>query len=254
MMQYYTRLFHDTRVPYDILDEEFTVYEEAEIYSEELYQRLMKRREEEMNKYDDHAFSVPATANMAHLFGKILERISHCDIADVRVFLLGGIAPSVMKRLREEQQKQDAEWAALRKKIEERQSLDEKRMPDHWLPLLEAEWFDGFVEWTTEGDRLLSAVARFSDRRICKIKFRNARIWKETEEERGTINLFAEVLWEDGKLCLNILTHTNEFSVLAEDVETEWSGEEMPDLKEHIKMIEEIGKGQQNADTKNQGE
>ena len=108
-MQYYTRLFHDTRVPYDILDEEFTVYEEAECYSEELYQRLMKQREEEMNKYEDHAFSVPATANTAHLFGKLLERDSSCeDIADVRVFLLGGIAPSVMKRLREEQQKQEA--------------------------------------------------------------------------------------------------------------------------------------------------
>ncbi len=251
MMQYYTRLFHDTRVPYDILDEEFTVYEEAEIYSEELYQRLMKRREEEMNKYDDHAFSVPATANMAHLFGKILERVSHCDIADVRVFLLGGIAPSVMKCLREEQQKQDAEWEALRKKIEERQSLDEKRMPAHGLPLLEAEWFDGLVEWTTEGDRVLSAVVRFPKQGICNIRFRNARIWKETEEECGTINLFAEVLWEDGKLRLNVLTHTNEFSVLAEDVETEWSEEEMPDLKELIKMIEEIGKGQQNADTKN---
>ena len=196
MMQYYTRLFHDTRVPYDILDEEFTVYEEAELYSEELYQRLMKQREEEMNKYDDHAFSVPATANMAHLFGKILERVSHCDIADVRVFLLGGIAPSVMKRLREEQQKQDAEW------------------------------FDGFVEWTTEGDRVLSAVVRFPKRGICNIKFRNARIWKETEEECGTINLFAEVLWEDEKLRLNILTHTNEFSVLAEDVELKWAEED----------------------------
>ena len=226
-MQYYTRLFHDTRVPYDILDEEFTVYEEAECYSEELYQRLMKQREEEMNKYEDHAFSVPATANTAHLFGKLLERDSSCeDIADVRVFLLGGIAPSVMKRLREEQQKQDAEWAALRKKIEERQSLDKTRMPSHWLPLLEAEWFDGFVEWTTEGDKVLAAVVRFTGRRICKIKFRNARIWKETEEERGTINLFAEVLWEDEKLRLNILTHTNEFSVLAEDVELEWAEEE----------------------------
>jgi hypothetical protein len=32
-MQYYTRLFHDTRVPYGILDEEFTVYEEAETCS-----------------------------------------------------------------------------------------------------------------------------------------------------------------------------------------------------------------------------
>ena len=226
-MQYYTRLFHDTRVPYDILDEEFTVYEEAECYSEELYQRLMKQREEEMNKYEDHAFSVPATANTAHLFGKLLERDSSCeDIADVRVFLLGGIAPSVMKRLREEQQKQDAEWAALRKKIEERQSLDKTRMPSHWLPLLEAEWFDGFVEWTTEGDKVLAAVVRFTGRRICNIKFRNARIWKETEEERGTINLFAEVLWEDEKLRLNILTHTNEFSVLAEDVELEWAEEE----------------------------
>ena len=143
-MQYYTRLFHDTRVPYYILDEEVTVYEEAESYSEELYQRLMKKREEEMKKYEDHAFSAPATANMAHLFGKILERVSHCDIADVRVFLLGGIAPSVMKRLREEQRKQEAEWAALRKKIVERQSLDKTRMPEHWLPLLEEEWFDGF--------------------------------------------------------------------------------------------------------------
>jgi len=226
MMQYYTRLFHDTRVPYEILDEEFTVYEEAEFYSEELYQRLMKQREEEMNKYDDHAFSVPATANMAHLFGKILERVSHCDIADVRVFLLGGIAPSVMKRLREEQQKQDAEWASLRKIIDERQRLDAKRMPEHWLPLLEVEWFDGFVEWTTEGDRVLSAVVRFPKRGICNIKFRNARIWKETEEECGTINLFAEVLWEDEKLRLNILTHTNEFSVLAEDVELEWAEED----------------------------
>ena len=225
-MQYYTRLFHDTRVPYDILDEEFTVYEEAEIYSEELYQRLMKRREEEMNKYDDHAFSVPATANMAHLFGKFLERVSYCDIADMRVFLLGGIAPSVMKRLREEQQKQEAEWAALRAKVEERKRLDKTRMPEHWLPLLEAEWFDGFVEWITEGDRLLSAVAHFSDRTMCKIKFRNARIWKEIEKEFGTINLFAEVLWEDGKLRLNILTHTNEFSVLAEDVELEWAEED----------------------------
>lgn len=57
---------------------------------------------------------------------------------------MGGIAPPVMKRLREEQQKQDAEW------------------------------FDGFVEWMTEGDKVFSAVAHFSDRRMCKLRFRNA--------------------------------------------------------------------------------
>jgi len=237
-MQYYTRLFHDTRVPYAILDEEFTVYEEAESYSEELYQRLMKQREEEMKKYVDHAFSVPATAGMAHLLGRILERIPACeDIADVRVFLLGGVSPSVMKRLREEQQKQEAEWAALRKKIEERQRLDESRMPAHWLPLLEAEWFDGFVEWTTEGDKVLSAVAHFSDRRMCKIKFHNARIWKEAEKEFGTINLFAEVLWEEGKLRLNVLTHTNEFSVLAEDVELEWAEEDYVYMEKRRELL-----------------
>jgi len=225
-MQYYTRLFHDTRVPYEILDEEFTVYEEAETYSEELYQRLYEQKERELSESPaqgwEHAFSVLATGNTAYLLG----RIPPCDIADVRVFLLGGIAPSVMKRLREVQQKQDEEWAALREKVEERKRLDEKRMPEHWLPLLEAEWFDGFMEWTTEADKVLFAVAHFSDRRTCKIRFRNARIWKEAEEERGTINLFAEVLWEDGKLRLNILTHTNEFSVLAEDVELEWVEED----------------------------
>lgn len=224
-MQYYTRLFYNTRVPFDILDE-FTVYEEAEDYSEELYQRLYEQKEKELSESPaegwEHAFSVMTTGNTLFLLGKITK----WDIADVRVFLLGGIALSVMKRLREEQQKQDAEWVALRKKIEERQSLDKTRMPEHWLPLLEVEWFDGFVEWTTEGDRVLSAVAHFSDRRICRITFTNARIWKEAEEERGTINLFAEVLWEDGKLRLNILTHTNEFSVLAEDVELEWAEED----------------------------
>ena len=35
-MQYYTRLFHDTRVPYYLLDTyDYRVYEEAEQYSEE---------------------------------------------------------------------------------------------------------------------------------------------------------------------------------------------------------------------------
>ena len=223
MMQYYTRLFHDTRVPYYLLDTcDYRVYEEAEQYSEKLYQRLKAEREEELKETswtrEVHAFSGGFTTGSMEL----LRDIPHTDIADMRVFLLGGIAPSVMKRLREEQKKQDAEWAALRKKIEERQSLDAKRMPEHWLPLLEEDWFDGFVEWTTEGDKVLSAVVRFTGRRICKIKFRNARIWKEAEEEHGTINLFAEVLWEDGKLRLNVLTHTNEFSVLAEDVELEW--------------------------------
>ncbi len=226
-MQYYTRLFHDTRVPYYLLDAcDYRIYEEAEQYSEELYQRLKAEREEGLKETswtrEVHAFSGGFTTGSMEL----LRDIPHTDIADMRVFLLGGIAPSVMKRLREEQKKQDAEWVALRKKIEERQNLDKMRMPTHWLPLLDAEWFDGFVEWKTEEDKVLSAVAHFSDGRMCKMKFRNARIWKEIEKEFGTINLFGEVLWENGKLRLNILTHTNEFSVLAEDVELEWAEED----------------------------
>lgn len=239
-MQYYTRLFHDTRIPYYLLDTcDYRVYEEAEQYSEELYQRLIAEREEELKETswtrEVHAFSGGFTTGSMEL----LRDIPHTNIADMRVFLLGGVAPSVMKLLREGQQKQDAEWEALREKVEERKRLDEKRMPEHWLSLLEEEWFDGFVTWSIKGDRALSAMVNFADRRICRITFKNAQIWKEAEEERGTINLFAEVLWEDGKLRLNILTHTNEFSVLAEDVELEWSEEEKPDLKEFIKMMEE---------------
>lgn len=242
-MQYYTRLFHDTRIPYYLLDTcDYRVYEEAEQYSEGLYQRLIVEREEELKETswtrEVHAFSGGFTIGSIEL----LRVIPHTDIADMRVFLLGGVAPSVMKLLREGQQKQDAEWKALREKVEERKRLDEKRMPEHWLPLLETEWFDGFVTWTIEGDRVHSAVVNFADRRICRITFRNARIWKEIEEERGTINLFAEVLWEDGKLRLNILTHTNEFSVLAEDVELEWLEEEKTDMKDLYRKLEEIGK------------
>lgn len=49
--------------------------------------------------------------------------------------------------------------------------MDEKRMPGHWLPLLDEVWFDGFVMWTTEGVRVLSAVVNFTNRRICQNRF-----------------------------------------------------------------------------------
>ena len=99
-------------------------------------------------------------------------------------------------------------------------------MPKHWLPLLEAAWIDGFIELTQKSDKTISAVADCDDRRVARLEFRNATVSKEVEEEYGTRILFAEVLWEDGMLRLNILTRTNEISVLAEDVELEWLEED----------------------------
>ena len=49
--------------------------------------------------------------------------------------------------------------------------------------------------------------------------------WYAQEEEMPTRILFTEVLWENGKLLLNILTRTNEYSILAEDVKCVWVDE-----------------------------
>ena len=68
----------------------------------------------------------------------------------------------------------------------------------------------------------ITATVHDEFNQIMDLNFFGAEWHVQEEEEMPTRILFTEVLWENGKLRLNILTHTNEYSILAEDVKCVW--------------------------------
>lgn len=222
-MQYYTRSFHMSLLPYELLDE-FTVHEAAAQYNEEFYQKLLAEKREQYRKEslffkDEDIFSSSYTAGVAKLMADLP---GYVEIADCRVFFLKAMAPSVWKYFKEQARKQEKRYKLLFGKLKIREHEDRLKMPEHWLPLFDLAWEDGiFFMQAVEGDKITATVSdEFSNR--MDLTFCGAEWYEEEEEEMPTRILFAEVLWENGKLRLNILTRTNEYSILAEDVKCVW--------------------------------
>lgn len=222
-MQYYTRSFHMSLLPYELLDE-FTVHEEAEQYNEEFYQKVLEEKREQYRKVysdfeDGEIFSGVCIAGVAKLMADLP---GYVEIADCRVFFLKAMAPSVWKYFKEEASKQEIRHKLLFEKLEKREQEDRLKMPEHWLPLFDLAWTDGaFILHAVTADKI-TATVRDEFNQIMELTFFGAEWYTQEEEERSTRILFTEVLWENGKLRLNILTHTNEYSILAEDVKCDW--------------------------------
>ena len=226
-MQYYTRSFHMSLLPYELLDE-FTVHEEAERFSEDFYQKVLEEKRAQYRKIysdfeDGEIFSGVCIAGVAKLMADLPGSV---EIADCRVFFLKAMAPSVWKYFKEEARKQEIRYKLLFEKLEKREQEDRLKMPEHWLPLFDLAWQDGvFFLHAVEGDRI-TATVRDEFCNIMDLTFFGAEWYAQEEEEMPTRILFTEVLWENGKLRLNILTRTNEYSILAEDVKCVWMDED----------------------------
>jgi len=211
-------------LPYDLLDE-FTVHEEAERYNEEFYQKLLKEKREQYHREDltfedGDIFSDFYTGAAV----KFLSEVPPCvGVADYRVFLLKVMSPSVWKYFEEEARKQEKREKLLYDTLKKREKEDRLKMPKHWLPLFDLAWVDGCFFLHTLADNKITATVRDEFGQEMDLTFLRAECFLQKEEEIPTRILFTEVLWENGKLRLNILTHTNEYSILAEDVMCVWT-------------------------------
>ena len=159
-MQYYTRSFHMSLLPYDLLDE-FTVHEEAEHYNEEFYQKLLEEkreqyRREDLSFKDGDIFSDFYTGAAVKFLSEVPPYVG---VADYRVFLLKVMAPSVWKYFKEEEKKQEKRCKLLFDKLKKREQEDQLKMPKHWLPLFDLAWEDGaFFLNTVTADKITATV------------------------------------------------------------------------------------------------
>ena len=155
-MQYYTRCFHMSLLPYELLDE-FTVHEEAEQYNEGFYLKLLEEKRERYRKEDlffkdGDIFSDYYTAGVTKLLSEVP---AYVGVADCRVFLLKAMAPSVWKYFKEEARKQELRYKLLFDKLKIREQEDQLKMPEHWLPLFDLAWVDGaFILHAVTADKI----------------------------------------------------------------------------------------------------
>ena len=89
----------------------------------------------------------------------------------------------------------------------------------NWLPLYDISWFDAKLEFLEikENEITLMAEMGYFCRVILQLK-NISNVYMENEYDPISRIIFVEVLNEDSKLVLNILTDPNEYSFTAEDV------------------------------------
>ena len=107
-----------------------------------------------------------------------------------------------------------------RQEIENRYNEDKKLVPEHWLILYDIiNWPDSSLEFIEikENEITLIAEMGYSCRVILHLK-NISNVYMENEYDPISRIIFVEVLYEDTKLVLNILTDPNEYSFTAEDV------------------------------------
>lgn len=215
-MKYYTRNFYNSILPYHIIDE-FTIYDEASIYDDKFYNTLMIEKEKELKnhgiEYGVHSLLITGAAV------KLLSMLpASIEIPDIRAFLLYAISPELHDYITDLRKKQDIMIQNKLQEIQNRYNGDQKVMPKQWLTLYDIPWFDAGLEIIeSKEDEILLIIGVVHNLRYTVLLKEVSGVYKEKEYDIYRI-IFTEVLYEDSRLILNIMTHSNEYSFNARDI------------------------------------
>ena len=190
-MEYYTRNFYNSILPYHIVDE-FTIYDKASIYDDKFYNTLMIEKEKELKnhgiEYGVHSLLITGSAV------KLLSMLpASTEIPDIMI----------QNKLQE---------------IQNRYNEDQKVMPKQWLALYDIPWFDAGLEIIeSKEDEILLIIGVGHNIRYTVLLKEVISVYKEKEYDIYRI-IFTEILYENSQLILNIMTHSNEYSFQARDI------------------------------------
>ena len=228
-MRYLTRYFKT----YQFLDEdilkEFTIDNRASSYNEAFYFELCKKSKDiyrntrdisnfTESKLESVIYTDWYVGDSMYVLGHLPPYITS-QIADVRVFLLYVVSPSVYQLLeeicREQEQYRKEVWNALIMRYEE----DQKKVPKHWLDLYEIYWEDGGIVSAVRKDKNLLLTIQDIGNEDYAVTLKNAFITcNEGKFEVPARVYFCEIFYEEPKLELNILTPFSEYTIEADDV------------------------------------
>lgn len=213
-MKYYTRNFYNSILPYYLLDE-FTIYDEASIYDDEFYSTLAKEQTTKLKYYGIHSRSFTAIAV------KLLSILpASIEIPDIRTFLLYAISPDLHANITDLNEKQKVMIQNKLNIIDNRYHEDKNVVPKHWLTLYDINWFDSVLRIIEKKENEISLIIEDGNFFKYTLQFKNVvNVYKEKEYDSISRIIFTEVLYEDSKLILNIMTHSNEYSFTADDVD-----------------------------------
>lgn len=216
-MKYYTRNFYNSILPYYLIDE-FTIYDEASICDDEFYKTLVIKKVNELKSYgiEYSIYSLFYTGSAVKLLSILPTTI---EVADIRAFLLYAISPEHHKIITELKEKQNTMIENKHQEIENRYNEDKKMIPKHWLAIYDINWFDSVLKIIDGKENEITLIVEEGHYLKYTIQLKNVSIiYKEKAFEQVSRIIFAEMLYEESKFILNIMTYFNEYSFAVADI------------------------------------
>ncbi len=107
----------------------------------------------------------------------------------------------------------------INKAILLRYESDKRKIPKHWLGLYNVYWEDGLIVSAVISGKDLDMVVEDTGNMLSNIKFKNASvICHEGKFEAPLRIVYGEIIYEEPKMYLNILTSCSDITIEAEDI------------------------------------
>ena len=230
-MKYLTRYYKTYQFLNESILKKFTIDNRAFSYNEAFYFELCKKSKDRYREFtytnylESELDALIHTRNYvgrsSYILGHLPTNITS-QIADVRVFLLYVVSPTVYKLLEELCKNQERYVKEIDNALTMRYEEDQKKIPKHWLELYEIAWEDTVIfSAIMEDKNLLLTICDYGNEDYI-ITFENAfTTCNEGKVELPDRIYFSEIFYNEQKLELNILTPYFELTIEADDVTIE---------------------------------